>query len=145
MRGHGLRALLQDIREAVSASGGSAQARALGQLSDVFEDLDTQEVSVIAASIEGSIADASIPPWLKHAKALKAAELDERLFKLAFASVENDRSMKKADLASLAKELGVRAEANMSGTKILQKIKGWFYEKLYERDANQMAKRATPW
>ena len=53
--------------------------------------------------------------------------------------------MKKADLASLAKELGVRAEANMSGTKILQKIKGWFYEKLYERDANQMAKRATPW
>lgn len=145
MRGHGLRALLKDIQDAVSAGGGSAQARALGQLSSALSDSDAKDVPAIVSAIESSIAEASAPPWKKHAKALIAAELDERLFKHAFAAMENDRTIKKADIVSLAKDLGIRLDAKASGSKALEKIKGWFYERLYERDANAMAKRATPW
>ena len=145
MRGNGLRAILQDIQSALTAGGGAAQAKALEKLSQSFETQDAASVSDIASSVEATITEASLPSWQKHARALKAAGLDEREFSRAFAAIANDKSLKKSDLAEIAKEYEVRVGPKLTSEKIADKIRGAFYEKLYERDANAMAKRATPW
>lgn len=145
MRGHGLRAILHDIQSVLSAGGATAQAKAVVQLSDALKPSDEKEVADIAASVGAAVAAASAPAWQKHASALRAAGLDEAKFQQAFLGVSGDKSLKKSDVAAIAKDYGLRVEAKASTARLLEQVKGAFYEKLYERDANTMAKRATPW
>ncbi|MEQ1669826.1 MAG: hypothetical protein HOO99_13010 [Hyphomicrobiaceae bacterium] len=145
MRGHSLRELLHDIQSSISAAGAVVQAKALGQLAEAFKHSDEKSVDDISADIASAIADANAPAWEKHAKALKASALDERLFLQAIAAIQNDKGLKKPQIVAIAKDYGVRVEAKASVDRLVEQIKSIFYEQLYQRDADAMAQRATPW
>lgn len=145
MRGHSLRELLRDIQSSISAAGATAQAKVLGQLADAFKGSDEKSVDDISAGVVSVIADANAPAWEKHAKALKASALDERLFLQALAAIQNDKGLKKPQMVAIAQDYGVRVETKASADRLIEQIKGIFYEQLYQRDADAMAKRAMPW
>ena len=145
MRGHRLREILQDIQHALRVGGGAKQADALDRLSKALATRDADNIEAISASIAGALDGAAASRWQRHAEALKKAGYDEQLFQLAFASLQKDKTLKKADIAQIASDYGVRAGSKTSADKLLHAIRGSFFERLYNRDADEMAKRARPW
>lgn len=145
MRGLGLRALLDDIQSVLRAGGGSNQAKALSQLSDALKGRETQSVDDISAAVQTAVQNGTAPLSQQHLVRIKSAKLDERLFLHAFRTLEQDQRIKKADLISISKALDLKIDKKATLEKLLDGIKGQFYERLYEHDADEMAKRARPW
>ena len=145
MRGQGLRSLLDDIQRVVGEIGNKGQAEALGKLSESLKVFDQQLASEITETIEQCLQHSTAPRRVVHLRSLITAGLIEDKFVQAFVQLECDKSLKRADLLWIATEFKARAPSSASGPKILQAIKGAFYERLYDRDADTMAKRATPW
>jgi hypothetical protein len=75
---------------------------------------------------------------------LKDAGLTEQKFVAVFASLEADRKIKKPELIKIAEGYTGSADLRANAKKLLKHIKTHFYAKLCERDANELAKRATP-
>lgn len=90
-----------------------------------------------------SAASSKLPA--SYADQLKAADFDESAFKAVLADLAQDASIKKAEAAEIARDYGVIRLETRSKAAIMESIEKHFYWMLYNREANEMAKRATPW
>jgi hypothetical protein len=70
--------------------------------------------------------------------------LDEPRFLAVLGEIQSDNTLKKADLQKIAELYAGSYDRRASAAKLIDAIKLAFYSKIYERDARQMARRATP-
>ena len=145
MRGHQLREILNDIRNAVGASGGSKHAEVIDQLQSALTDLDNAAIPDLVGQVEAAVAALSQEPWEAKLKQLQQAGLSEPDFCRALDEIRSDKAVKKSDRIKIAEAYVGYAEKKASSDKLVDAIKTRFYGKIYDRDANEMAKRATPW
>lgn len=145
MRGQQLRELLAELRRTVGAVGAAQPAEGLAKIEKALASQDGSELSEVLASVERAASEAVAPIWEQHLLRLLGAGLDETSFLKGLAQLEADTKVKKADLVKIAERYAGLADRKSSVDKLLGAIKTEFYAKVYARDANEMAKRATPW
>jgi hypothetical protein len=145
MRGHDLREILADIRNAVGISGGAKYAEAIAATEAAVASHDNAQLDQLIASVDTAVASLTKPAWQARLDDLRDAGISEQAFLHAFGELRNDHSIKKLDLFKIAEGYVGFVEKKSSSEKLLDAIKTRFYGKLYDHDANEMAKRATPW
>lgn len=139
--------LLREISGILHASGAAAAEKDVLALMATLETGEKRPVEEVLADLERRLDPSSEKTKLiaRHASALIEADLDERKFATALEAIRQDKKLDKADVAALAKGAGViRIEAK-SRASAVDSIEKHFYWRLYNRDADAMAKRATPW
>jgi len=145
MRGHQLREILSDIRDAISGSGGAKQAEAIDRIQSALADLDHCPANDVVNRVDAAVASVTQPAWEAKLAQLQSAGLDEVEFLKRLDEIVTDKSIKKADLLQIAQAYVGYADKKASASKLADAIKTRFYGKIYDRDADEMAKRATPW
>ncbi|MEQ1695821.1 MAG: hypothetical protein ABL901_08270 [Hyphomicrobiaceae bacterium] len=136
---------MSDIREAISGSGGTKHAEALDRIQAALADLDHAPASDAIARIDTNAAGLTQPAWEAKLAQLQSAGLNEPEFLRLLDEIANDKNIKKADLLKIAQVYVGYADKKASTDKLISAIKTRFYGKIYDRDADEMAKRATPW
>jgi hypothetical protein len=144
MRGHNLREVLTDIRNAIGASGGSKHAEAVASVEAVVARHDTVEIDELIARSDTGVAALTMPAWQVQLNRVKAAGLSEGEFLSVFDALKSDKSIKKADLFKVAEGYVGFVDKTRATERLLDAIKTRFYGKLYDEDASAMAMRATP-
>ncbi|MCF6199779.1 MAG: hypothetical protein L3J67_10380 [Hyphomicrobiaceae bacterium] len=115
-------------------------------LDDFFDELKA-EIEKISSS--GKERAKSAPVKLDeqaisyYTTELEKSQDDEAQFLVILAQMDADSRVRKVELAKISERFGDSSAKTV--TKMLQSIKTRFYEKVYDRDANAMARRATPW
>ena len=145
MRGQQLRELLNDIRNAISGSGGAKQADALDRIQSALANLDQAPASEAIGRLDATVQGLTQPAWEAKLAQLQSAGLNEAEFLKILDELATDKSIKKADLLKIAHGYVGYADKKASADKLVSAIKTRFYGKIYDRDADEMAKRATPW
>ena len=145
MRGHQLREILGDIRSAISGSGGTKQAEALDKLQAALTDFDQAPSSEIISHLDKTVTGLTQSAWEVKLAQLQSAGLNESEFLIIVEELSTDKTIKKADLLKIAQAYVGYADKKASADKLISAIKTRFYGKIYDRDADEMAKRATPW
>lgn len=145
MRGQQLRELLSVLRRTAGATGSAQHEVALSKLEEAIVPHDELELGEVLASVESAANQTVAPIWEQHLLRMLAAGLDEPAFLRALAQLEDDTKVKKADLQKITERYVGLADKKANAEKLLNAIKTEFYAKVYARDANEMAKRATPW
>ena len=80
--------------------------------------------------------------WLRR---LNGAELNEASFLQVFSDLAKAPCMKGEFLAIAEAYTGGKLKVSTPKKDLLEAIKSEFYGRLYERDADKIAQRATPW
>ena len=145
MRGQQLREVLTDMRDVASASGGTKQSQALDELQAAFSVFDDLAVADVVAHVEAVVGALSQPAWEAKLAMLRQAELSEPSFVRALDGIANDKSLKKNDLVKIVEGYVGYADKKASNSKLIDALRVRFFGKMYDRDADEMAKRATPW
>jgi hypothetical protein len=145
MRGHELRDILADIRKAVGSAGGTKYAEAIGATEAAIAVHDNVPIDDVIANVDAAVASLTKPAWQARLDELRGAGIAEQAFLRAFDELRNDHTIKKPDLIKIAEAYVGFVEKKSSVERLLDAIKTRFYGKLYDHDANEMAKRATPW
>jgi hypothetical protein len=145
MLGHQLRDLLIDIKNAINASGSPRHAAAVDQLQAALSEHDELPISDVAQRVEATIAKLTASNWEFRLNELVRADLSEPAFLKALDELRCDKSVNKGDMHKIAEAYVGFSNKGASREKLLDAIKSRFYGKIYDRDANEMAKRATPW
>jgi hypothetical protein len=135
MRVRDLRKIVQDIARVFEVAGATKQHAAISKVVAALQPHDGRALDAYLDAVEGQ---------LSYARRLKDAGLTERKFIAVFTSLEADKKIKKPELIKIAEEYTGSADHTATAKKLLKHIKTHFYAKLYERDANELAKRATP-
>jgi len=82
----------------------------------------------------------------KYIKDLKLAKFSEQFFLKVFNQIKNDKTLTTIDLLEISYKYGQGVATSRSSKRSLYKsISTGFYARVYDRDATDMAKRATPW
>lgn len=145
MRGHQLRSLLSDISRALGASSGAKHAAAFEAAQRALVKADDAPVEQIAKHVSCAAVSIAAAPWEKCLSDLQGAGISEADFLRLLAELAADKSIQKADVFKIAEGYVGYADKRASRDKLLDAIKTRFYGKIYDHDANEMAKRATPW
>jgi glycerol-3-phosphate O-acyltransferase len=145
MRGHDLREILADIRNAVGSTGGTKYAEAIAATEAAIAPQDNVQLEQLIANVDAAVASLTKPAWQCRLDELREAGLAEQAFLRALDDLRNDHAIKKPDLLKIAESYVGYVEKKLSTDRLLDAIKTRFYGKLYDYDANEMAKRATPW
>jgi hypothetical protein len=145
MRGPQFRELLADIRQALGSAGAKTQVESLKRTEQAIASLGDLDADEAIRRIEVAVDNVSAPLWQKRLQQIEAAELSEQEFSRALSELQADKAIKKMDLARIAEAYVGFADKKASSAVLLDSIKTRFYSKIYDRDANAMAKRATPW
>jgi NurA-like 5'-3' nuclease len=145
MRGHQFRNLLADIRNVVGVAGSKKHVEALQSAETALSQFDNVSVDTIVSRVETVVSDLTKPSWAKRLQQLEDAGVSEADFLRAFDELRQDRTVKKPELLKIASVYVGYADKKLSSDKLLEAIKTRFFAKVYDRDANEMAKRATPW
>jgi hypothetical protein len=135
MRVRDLRKIVQDIARVFEVSGATKQYTAISKVEAALQPHDGQYLDTYLDGVEGQ---------LSYLRRLKDAGLAEHKFTAVFASLEADKKLKKPELIKIAEGYTGSADRKANAKKLLKHIKTHFYAMLYERDANELAKRATP-
>jgi len=146
MRVRDLRAVLEDLGRIFGASGARKQHVAITQVAEALPAAkgSDQDIGLYLTTLEEELADDFAPASVKYLRKLKEAGLVEQAFLATLNLIETDRQIKKVDLLAIAEGYTGSSDRKASAKKLLSHIKGHFYKRLYERDANELAKRATP-
>lgn len=145
MRGQQLRELLAELRKTIASTGAAQHEEALSKLENAIIQHDSSELGDVLAAVENASVLTVAPGWEQHLMRLLAAGLDEPTFVQALAVIQADSKIKKSDLLKITERYVGMADKKASADKLLSAIKTEFYSKVYARDSNEMAKRATPW
>jgi hypothetical protein len=145
MRGHDLRGILSDIRGAVDASGGAKHADAIATTEIAIAEHGDTSLDQLLGNVASVVASLTRPAWMARLDQLRGAGVSEQAFLTALDELRNDLTIKKPDLVKIAEGYVGFVEKKLSNERLLDAIKTRFYGKLYDHDANEMAKRATPW
>ncbi|HXE86509.1 MAG TPA: hypothetical protein VN524_06885 [Hyphomicrobiaceae bacterium] len=146
MRVRDLRGLLRDLERIFGVSGAKTQQDAVANVADALphDRGQEQDLAVYLKKVEEELADDAAPPSAKYVRRLREAGLAEDAFLAALNSIEADKRIKKADLLAIAQAYTGSADRKASVRSLLKQMRAHFYTKLYERDANELAKRAKP-
>jgi hypothetical protein len=140
-----LRAALKEIGEVFSAAGAEALEKDLAAVIELLGNNDDLELSTFLEVLKKGLAgklSISSDEWLQR---LKDAALDESAFLRTFADLEAS-ACPKSDLLKITENYtGSKFKAKSSKQDLLAGIKSDFYGRIYDRDADRIAKRATPW
>jgi hypothetical protein len=145
VRGQNLREILTHIGKAVGVAGASKHADAISSISDALADHDEDHVDAVVEHVAEKVASLTLPTWQRRLDEIKAAGISEAKFLSAFDALMLDKSLKKNDIVKIAEAYVGFVDKKHSVDRVLDSIKTRFYGKLYDHDANEMAKRATPW
>ena len=145
MRGHQLREILTDIRNAIGASSATKHAEAIDRMQTALADLGAGNDADLVDQVEATVERLTRAAWETNLQKLHEAGLSEPDFLRALDEIRNDKSLKKNDIMKIAEAYVGYVEKKASSEKLIDAIKTRFFGKIYDRDANEMAKRATPW
>lgn len=144
MRVSEIREAIENLRPVLAAGGGYAAERELAKLVAMLASHDNRDLDELIAEIKRSI-EAAKPDSSFFVSRLQAAGDDEARFKSALAEVAAAATIKKPEALDIAQRYGVIRIDQRSRASIIESIEKHFYWALYQRDADAMAKRATPW
>lgn len=144
MRGIEVSKVLADIETVLESASASPRREAVRELMNLVAH-DTRSIDDIAKSLERSAQESIKPVYQQYLEELLAAEYDEKLFLEVFGRLSKDKAVKKSDVLKIALSYGRHRSLTGSVDKLLQDVRTSFYERVYERDAQLMAKRATPY
>jgi hypothetical protein len=144
MRVRDLRAVLKDIQRVFKISGAKTQETAFAKLSATLQGQDGQDLDSCLKAVEDEIQEASLPRVTTYLRRLGDIGLDEQAFRDFLEKLEKDRSLAKSDLITIVERYTGSADRRGTVKKLVKQLRSHFYAKLYERDANELAKRATP-
>jgi hypothetical protein len=140
-----LRAALQEIEEIFAAAGARALQEDLSSVIELLAEKDELELpaflEVLKNTLSGRLPDTP-NEWLRR---LSEVELNEAVFLKVFSELA-EAPCTKAQLVSIAESYtGTKVKSKQSKRDLLEAIKSEFYGRLYDRDADKIAERATPW
>jgi len=154
-----LKKSLEDMAAILEVGGTKTARDDMASILSLLEGAEDQELDEFLASLEKRMAEALKKTRARsrasraqkvddelvshYAGRLKAAEMDEASFKAIAAELKNDPRVRKAELAAIAREYDALPAKTVAG--LHKAIQTRFYERIYDRDATEMARRATPW
>jgi hypothetical protein len=144
MRVRDLRSVLRDIQRVFKVSGAKTQETAFAKLSETLRVQDGRDLATCLKAIEDKIEGASLPQAAMYLRRLDEIGFDENAFIALLARLEKDRTLGKSDLITIVERYTGSADRRGTIKKLIKQLRAHFYAKLYERDANELAKRATP-
>lgn len=147
MQASELKKPLLEAKETLEAAGAILAAKDIGGLLDLIDSQADVELDQFLLHVQRQLDPSAHKSVLRtlHVSALRNALLDEAKFKLAMNALRAEKALDKTDVLSVAKNYGVIRIAGKSRDGYLESIEKYFYWALYNRDADEMAKRATPW
>ena len=147
MRAEQLKDVLDEVKSIFSAAGVTAVEKDIALLADYVASHGSRELDDVFAEMRDRLDPAGKKKLasLRHIQALRDAGMDEARFSEALTAIKSDRTLDKGDIAQLAKDYGVIRINAKSRDACIESIDKYFYWSLYNRDADEMAKRATPW
>jgi len=148
MRADQLGAVLRDVEGVLTSAGAGSAGADIAALAEYLEHQGARDADEVIAEIKEKLdpATAIRLAVAGHVERLKAAGFDETAFKSAFASLKADATLRKPDdLLQVLKGYGVIRISGRTQKSYLDSLEKHFYWLLYNRDADAMAGRATPW
>ena len=156
MKVHELRSALVELETLFEVGGTKAIKTDLASLIKFLESADDMPVEEFFAELEAELKNISIHPRSSrqavvlnekavsfYCDELEKSYDDEAKFISILNELNSDSRIRKIELSKIAERFGDSSAKTVS--KMLQSIKTHYYEKIYDRDANAMARRATPW
>ena len=150
MRADQLSKTLLEIKGIFSAAGLPAIEKDVATLAEYIGQQGDRDVDHVLAEIKAKLDPAAKPAVgsgqiAGHIEALKNAGLDEARFRSALGSLRADKALDKQDVLQVLQGFGVIRINGKSRDAYLESLDKHFYWLLYNRDADAMAERATPW
>jgi hypothetical protein len=138
---------LIEAQEMLAAAGSLAAAQDIGELLSLVDDYADMEFDQFLGRVQHKLDPAALRVSIRsaYAKTLLDAKLDEAAFAIAMSKISSDPQLGKDDVLAIAKEYGVIRVVGKSKATYIDSIERYFHWMLYNQDANEMAKRATPW
>lgn len=143
MRVGELSVILDEVARLLASGGGASAARDLEKLRALLEQHSDRDLGDYLSEIEHKLDPVSRAAV--HIARLKEAELDERRFEVALERMRADDAISKDAAIAVAKGYGVIRLTTRSRSTVIESIDKHFHWMLYNRDADALAKRATPW
>ena len=146
---------LQDVANVLELAGTKAVRNDLANVLKLLDGAEELELDVFLSLLEERMA-AALKKTGARSKAninrevvdlyvarLQQAAMDEKSFSALAAELKNDPKVRKAELSEIAKGYNAPLANTVAG--LHKAIQTRFYERIYDRDATDMARRATPW
>ena len=147
MRANELKDSLFEIRDIFASAGISAAENDVARLAEYIEQQGDRDLDEVLAEIREKLDPSAGKRKIcsRHVENLKSAGLDESRFHAALKNLRDDKVLDKNDILQILKDYGVIRIGGKSRDSFLESLDKHFYWLLYNRDADAMAKRATPW
>lgn len=145
MRVSELRSAIEGIRRLFDAGGAASAGKDLGKVSELLSAQNDRDLDDYLGEVKVKLAPPPPPSAELHLARLKDAGFDESRFNAALASLRADKKLSKPTLEALASDYGVIRLSKNSKPAIIESIEKHFYWTLNNRDADALARRATPW
>jgi len=138
-----LRVALQEIEEVFAAAGAKPVQKDLASILELLNDKDHVELPAFLEELRRKLSDKpEVGEWVRR---LNEVQLNEASFLQVFSDLGKAQCAKGQFLTIAEAYTGGKLKASSSKKDLLEAIKSEFYGRLYERDADKMAERATPW
>jgi hypothetical protein len=145
MRVNDLRTILEDMKNVLAASGEKRTGEALGQVASALQHVGDKPLGEFIAALTADVNSMALPLAEKYSIRLKAARLEEGPFMSVWNELSGDDRLKKADLQRICILFVGQVDKKATTAQLKTDIKRAFFTRLYDRDAQAMANRATPW
>jgi hypothetical protein len=144
MRVRDLRIALGELQRLFRSSGAKHQEVAIASLSGALKAHDADDLRGYLRAVEQEINADSLSDSDLYLRELRDIGLEEIAFKDLIGRLERDRKLTKSDLITIVERYTGAVDRRAPTKKLIRKLSTHFYAKLYEQDANELAKRATP-
>jgi hypothetical protein len=147
MRAEQLKLALLEIKGLFTAAGVAAVEKDMDTIADYVGRDGSRNVDQLISEIRAKL-DPSVSKAVRiaqHVASLKEAGLQEQSFHAAIDGLRMDKSMDKTDVLKVLQAFGVIRINGKSRESYIESLDKHFYWLLYNRDADAMAQRATPW
>ena len=147
MRAEQLKVALDEIREIFAAAGLATATSDFARLAAYVEKQGDRDLDDVLSEIREKLDPTASKrvAVAQHVGRLTQAGLDEPKFRSALSQLRTDLTLDKQDVLQVLKDYGVIRISGKSRDDLLESLDKYFYWLLYNRDADAMAKRATPW
>jgi hypothetical protein len=125
-----------------AAAGAKSAQKDLASLLELLNDNDDLDLSAFLESLRRNLEKPGAPEWIRR---LSEAELNEASFLQVFSDLTASPCTKTEFKTIAEAYTGSKLKAKQSKNDFLEAIKSEFYGRLYERDVDKIAARATPW
>ncbi len=150
-----LQIALQDIANVLEVAGTKSIQKDFQGILKLLDGADEQDLDLFLQDLESNLVAAlkqsktkKSPSFdkalvLNYTQKLHDADMDDKIFAQIVAEMKDDKNLHKAELVEIASLYKARPASTI--TKLHQSIRTKFYERIYDRDATEMARQATPW